>query len=166
VEKPLLLDGDGITAVADRPEIIKERRAPTVLTPHAGEMARLTGKSVAEIEGNRIAVLQDACVNMHAYIVLKGAHSLIGTPTGRIFVNLNGNPGMATAGVGDVLTGTIAAMFGQGMDLEEAVRKGVFLHGLSGDLAASGKGQRGITARDVLNFLPKALRHGDSRKDC
>ena len=123
-------------------------------------MSRLTGKAVPEIEKNRIAILQETCRDMHAYIVLKGAHSLIGTPEGRVFVNMNGNPGMATAGVGDVLTGSIAAMFGQGLPLAEAVRKGVFLHGLSGDLAAADKGQEGVTARDVLNCLPYALNHG------
>jgi NAD(P)H-hydrate epimerase len=160
VEKPVLIDGDGITAVALFPELIRNRRAPTVLTPHPGEMARLTGKSVREIEANRIPILQEACLNLQAYIVLKGAHSLIGTPEGRVFVNLTGNPGMATAGVGDALTGTIAALFGQGMPLAEAVRKGVFLHGLSGDLAAADKGEDGITARDVLNYLPYALKQG------
>ncbi len=158
VEKPLLIDGDGITAVAGHPDLVGNRRAPTVLTPHPGEMARLTGKSVPEIEGNRIAILQEACLKMYAYIVLKGAHSLIGTPDGRVFINLTGNPGMASAGVGDVLTGTIAAMFGQGLPLEEAVRKGVYLHGLAGDLAALDKGQDGITAGDLLNHLPYALK--------
>lgn len=158
IERPLLLDGDGITAVAGRPEILRERRGPTVLTPHPGEMARLTGKGVAEIEGDRIACLAAACVDLRAWIVLKGAHSLIGTPAGRIFINLSGNAGMATAGAGDVLTGTIAAMSGLGLPLEEAVRKGVFIHGLAGDLAAADKGCDGITAQDILNYLPYALK--------
>ena len=158
LEIPLLIDGDGITAVAGHLELIRNRRAPTVLTPHPGEMARLTGKSVPEIEANRIAILQETCLNMHAYIVLKGAHSLIGTPEGRVFINLTGNPGMASAGVGDALTGTIAALFGQGLPFEEAVRKGVFLHGLAGDLAALDKGQDGMTAGDVLERLPHALK--------
>ncbi|MHB8091038.1 MAG: NAD(P)H-hydrate dehydratase [Syntrophales bacterium] len=164
VGKPLLLDGDGITAVCGRSELIRGRSGPMVLTPHPGEMARLTGKSVAEIEKNRIVILQETCTNLHAYIVLKGAHSLIGTPEGRVFVNMNGNPGMATAGVGDVLTGSIAAMFGQGLPFAEAVRKGVFLHGFSGDLAAADKGQEGLTARDVLNYLPEALKQESARE--
>jgi NAD(P)H-hydrate epimerase len=158
VKKPLLLDGDGITAVAGHPELIRNRPAPTVLTPHPGEMARLTGRAVREIETDRIAVLQETCLNLHAFIVLKGAHSLIGAPDGRVFVNMSGNPGMATAGVGDVLTGAIAAMVGQGMPLAEAVRKGVYLHGLAADLAAAEKGEDGITARDVLDFLPFAVK--------
>jgi ADP-dependent NAD(P)H-hydrate dehydratase / NAD(P)H-hydrate epimerase len=156
--KPLLIDGDGITAVAKDLNVVKKRTAATVLTPHPGEMSRLAGKSVQEIEKDRITILQETCSRWNAYIVLKGAHSLIGTPAGRVFVNMSGNPGMATAGVGDVLTGTIAAMFGQGLPLEEAVRKGVFLHGFSGDLAAADHGQDGITARDVLNYLPEALK--------
>jgi NAD(P)H-hydrate epimerase len=165
VEKPLLIDGDGITAVAGHPDLVGSRRAPTVLTPHPGEMARLTGKSVPEIEADRIAILQETCLNMHAYIVLKGAHSLIGTPDGRVFINLTGNPGMASAGVGDVLTGTIAAMFGQGLPLEEAVRKGVYLHGLAGDLAALDKGQDGMTAGDLLEHLPYALKEDRKEAD-
>jgi NAD(P)H-hydrate epimerase len=156
--KPLLIDGDGITAVAKSLDVVRKRTAATVMTPHPGEMSRLAGKSLQEIEKDRIGILQETCKRLKAYIVLKGAHSLIGTPAGRVFVNMSGNPGMATAGVGDVLTGAIAAMFGQGLPFEEAIRKGVFLHGLSGDLAAADHGQDGITARDVLNYLPEALR--------
>jgi len=156
--KPILIDGDGITAVAGDPALIKGRSFPTVLTPHAGEMARITGQTTAEIQQRRIDILQAACASRGAFIVLKGAHSLIGCPDGQVFVNMTGNPGMATAGSGDVLTGAIAAMAGLGMPWPEAIRKGVCLHGLAGDLAARRQGEDGITAQDILDYLPLALK--------
>jgi len=158
IDRPLLIDGDGLTALARTPEILRNRRAPTVLTPHAGELARLSGRSTGEIETDRIGSLRVTAADLRSLVVLKGAQSLIGTPEGRVFVNLSGNPGMATAGAGDVLTGTIAAMFTLGLPLAEAVCKGVFIHGLAGDLAAAQLGQDGLTAGDILVTLPAAMK--------
>ncbi|MBN2324338.1 MAG: NAD(P)H-hydrate dehydratase [Spirochaetes bacterium] len=158
VRTPVLIDGDGITAISAEKSVILKRRSQTVLTPHPGEMSRITNRGVKEIDENRVAVLQREAADLGAVIVLKGAHTLIGYPDGSVHINLSGNSGMATAGSGDVLAGTIAAMFGLGLPLEEAVRTGVFVHGLSGDLSAKRIGEDGVTARDILDTLPEAVR--------
>jgi ADP-dependent NAD(P)H-hydrate dehydratase / NAD(P)H-hydrate epimerase len=159
IKSPLLIDGDGLTAIAENTGILSSRKYPTILTPHMGEMARLTGMSAAEISGNKIAVLRETTERLKATIILKGAHSLIGMCGGNVYINLSGNAGMATAGSGDVLTGCIAAMCGLGLKPDEAARKGVFLHGYAGDLAATKKGADGTTAEDIMAFLPQALKH-------
>ncbi len=158
IKKPLLIDGDGITAVANDWECIKKRETPTILTPHLGEMARITKQKMDDILKNKIVVLQNTAQKLNATIVLKGAHSLIGYPDKRVFINLSGNPGMATAGSGDVLTGAIAAMFGLGFSINEAVRMGVFVHGFAGDLAAKNKGEDGLIASDIMNQLPASMK--------
>ncbi len=158
IEQPLLVDGDGLTAVANNRNLLQQRKMGTVLTPHLGEMSRLTGLSVEELQREPIPNLQQTCREMNAVIVLKGAHSLIGLPDGRVFINLSGNSGMASAGSGDVLTGTITAMFGLGLQLEPATCMGVYIHGLAGDLAANDLGADGLTANNILDYLPQAVK--------
>ncbi|MCK4345385.1 MAG: NAD(P)H-hydrate dehydratase, partial [Bacteroidales bacterium] len=158
IKKPLLIDGDGITAVANDWECIKKREVPTILTPHLGEMARIVRQNIEDILKNKIVVLQNTAKKFNATIVLKGAHSLIGYPDKRVFINLSGNPGMATAGSGDVLTGAIAAIVGLGFSINDAVRMGVFLHGFAGDLAAKDKGEDGLIASDIMDQLPASVK--------
>jgi hydroxyethylthiazole kinase-like uncharacterized protein yjeF len=159
IETPLLIDGDGITAIAQEIGLIKERKVETILTPHSGEMSRITGMEVSEVNKDKISVVQRTARELNAIMVLKGAHSLIGYPDESVYINTSGNPGMATAGSGDALTGAVAAMYGLGLPLPDAVRVGVFIHGLSGDLAAKEKGEDGLTAQDILDYLPNALRY-------
>jgi NAD(P)H-hydrate epimerase len=158
LKTPLLLDGDGITAVCQHLDVLRQREAATILTPHLGEMARLTALRVGDIDVNKIDILQQTARDLGAFIVLKGAHSLIGSPDERVRINMSGNAGMATAGAGDVLTGTIAAMYGLGLALPDAVSMGVFVHGLAGDLAATQLGEDGMTAQDILRYLPSAVK--------
>ncbi|MBN1699708.1 MAG: NAD(P)H-hydrate dehydratase [Spirochaetales bacterium] len=157
IEVPLLVDGDGLTALAADPSIVEKRKAHTVLTPHPGEMAAISGKTVGEVLSDGVSVCRDTARKLSSYIVLKGAHSLIGAPDGRVRINMSGNSGMGTAGSGDVLTGTIAAAYTLGLPVSEAVAAGVFIHGLSGDLSAGKKGKDGITAADICDTLPAAV---------
>ena len=164
IKKPLLLDGDGLTALKGNLDILKKRKNPTVLTPHPAEFIRLFGGKIKETKTNRIEITREKAVKYGCLIVFKGANSLIGCPDGEVFINLTGNPGMATAGSGDVLTGTIAAMFkGLSGDTEKkrfknSVRIGVLIHGLAGDLSAQKKGEDSITATDILNSIPEAIK--------
>ena len=155
---PLVLDADSLTLLAEEPgKLLGRDDRDVIITPHPGEMARLAGMSVDEVQANRLEVAADFATTHHVYVVLKGHRTVIATPGGRVFINPTGNPGMATAGTGDVLTGMVAAWLAQLLDAEAACRIAVFLHGVAGDLAESACGQVAMTAGDVLAHLGAAV---------
>lgn len=159
IERPLIIDGDGLTALAGRDELSRHRTHPTLLTPHAGEMARLLGSLSNEVSKRRIDTALEAAERYGAMLVLKGAHSIIAHPGGRLWMNLTGNSGMGTAGSGDVLAGLLGALAASRLNLDfvDLLRLAVYLHGLAGDLASMSLGQISLSARDIIAFLPQAL---------
>ena len=159
---PVVIDADGLNALASDIGILRNRQIPVVLTPHPGEMARLTGMSVEEIQANRIAVARSAALDWGVTVVLKGNKTVVANAHGEVYVNITGNPGMATAGSGDVLCGIIAGLVAQGLRPADAACVGVYLHGLSGDAAAHMKGERGIIAGDLINCLPAVMKQYDA----
>jgi NAD(P)H-hydrate epimerase len=154
---PMVVDADGLNAIAEDVSILHKKRSPAmVLTPHPGEMSRLTGLSISAIEDDRISTARSFAVTYGVFLVLKGAGTVIATPDGEIAVNGSGNPGMGSGGMGDVLTGIIVSLLGQDYIPFEACRLGVFLHGFAADLVAREKGEIGISATDVQEMLPSA----------
>jgi len=154
---PLLIDADGLNALQGNADLLKAAQVPVVITPHPGEMSRLTGLSVAEIQQNRLDISQHYAREWGVTVVLKGNRTVIASPSGQLYVNINGNPGMATAGSGDVLAGIICGLMAQGLDADEAAWTGVYLHGRAGDEAAARSGQRALTATEIIHALPKVL---------
>ena len=162
---PLVLDADAIVAFADDPAaLVGREERHVIITPHPGEMARLIASPIEDVQANRIGVATDFATTHHVYVVLKGHRTVIATPEGRVFINPTGNPGMATGGTGDVLTGMIAAWLAQLLDAEAACRLAVFLHGAAGDLAEIGKTQIAMTATDLLDHLGDALKRLTARE--
>ncbi len=152
---PMVLDADGIQAFAGRARQLRRRSAATVLTPHPGELASLLGREVPRDGDERSRLALEAATETQAVVVLKGHGTLTARPDGRLVINSSGNPGMATAGSGDVLAGIIAAEWLAGADAFEAAARGVFRHGLAGDLAAAFWGEAGVVAGDLIDFLPR-----------
>lgn len=154
---PLLIDADGLNALKGDTEILKDRQVPIVLTPHPGEMARLTGKSIEEIQSNRFELATRYAQDWGVTLVLKGNKTVIADPTGNIYINTSGNPGMATAGSGDVLCGMITGLIAQGLKPQEAAVAGVYFHGRAGDFCKERKGERGIVAGDLIEAIPDII---------
>lgn len=156
--KPLIVDADGINALAKLSrDQWRDRRAPVVLTPHPGEFARLTGRNNQEVQTHRQELAVEYAAKLSVILVLKG-HGTLVTDGARLYKNATGNPGLATGGTGDVLTGLIAALIGQKLDAFQAAVLGTWVHGRTGDLAAERVGQAGLIATDLLTYLPSALR--------
>jgi len=155
---PLVIDADGLNALARQMEILPKVQAPVILTPHPGEMARLCGLDISEIQRDRVAVAKRYAQEWNVIVVLKGAATVIAASSGEAFINLSGNPGMASAGMGDALTGIIAGLLSQGYEPLEAAALGAYLHGKAGDLAREEMGGIGIIASDLIRKIPAAQR--------
>ena len=157
VEVPTVLDADGLNALVGQTDVLGRLARPLVVTPHPGEFARLVDRTIGEVQAdreNQAAAL--ARLSEHLVVVLKGAETVV-TDGRRVYVNTTGNPGMATGGVGDVLTGVIAALFGQKLPAFEAAQLGVYAHGLAGDIARDHNGEIGLIAGDVVDALADAF---------
>ncbi|KIE42144.1 bifunctional ADP-dependent NAD(P)H-hydrate dehydratase/NAD(P)H-hydrate epimerase [Geobacter anodireducens] len=158
ITAPLVLDADALNALSEQTDLLKGTRPDTVvLTPHPGEMARLAGTTTAAVEADRIGVARDFAARFGVYLILKGARSVIASPDGRMALNGSGNPGMASGGMGDVLTGVVTALLGQGYEPFAACTLGAFVHGHAADLVAADKGETGMSALDVQERLPHAF---------
>lgn len=156
--RPLVLDADALTALARQVERLRGAPAPRCLTPHPAEMARLTGDPVAEVERDRVETARRLARDAQVHVVLKGAGSVIAAPSGEVWINPTGNPGMASGGTGDVLTGMVGAFLARGLGADAALQTAVYLHGLAGDLAAARVGEEALVAGDVIAALPDAFR--------
>ena len=157
----VVLDADALTVCGEDRDLLRLVRGrpetPVVITPHPGEMARLSGTTVADVQRDRVAAAHSFAMERGVHVVLKGARTVIATPNGAVSINTTGNPGLAKGGSGDVLTGVVAAWLGQVRDVDAAVALAVHLHGLAGDLAAREMGENGVLARDVAHRLGPAV---------
>jgi NAD(P)H-hydrate epimerase len=156
--RPMVVDADALSALAGHLSLLRAARGPRCLTPHPGEMARVLGTTVADVQRDRIGCARAFASEHGVHLLLKGATSVLGDPDGRVFLNPTGNPGMASGGMGDVLTGVVGALLARGADPALAQRAGAYLHGLAADLAAAALGQEALVASDVIEALPRAFR--------
>lgn len=161
IDKPMVIDADGLNALVGHLKMLHPapcRLHDRILTPHPGEMARLLGISVKKVQGKRKDIAKKFAKDYKLTVVLKGHNTVAADYKGNLYINKTGNPGMATAGSGDVLTGMIAAFLGQGLNAFQAVKYAVYLHGLAGDLAAKEKTQIGMIASDIIDKIPEAIK--------
>jgi NAD(P)H-hydrate epimerase len=158
IDAPMVIDADGLNNIAGRTQLLKKRKAPTVLTPHPGEMARLIETSPAAVQQDRIACARNFAANFGVHLVLKGAATVIAHPDGSAYVNPTGNPGMASGGMGDVLTGVLAGFITQGFAPEAAAHAAVYLHGAAADTLAQTVGPIGYLAGELMNSIPGEIK--------
>lgn len=158
INLPLVLDADALNIISADPAILKDLSQPVVLTPHPGEFARLCGLDTRQVAKEKLELAPKFAVEYGVYLVLKGYKTLVAAPDGRVFINPTGNPGMATGGSGDVLSGMLAALIMQEKDTLTAVLAAVYAHGLAGDLAAEEFGEKSLLAGDLITMLPYALK--------
>lgn len=154
---PLVIDAEGINVL--NLERLKNHKQNIVLTPHYGEMARLINIDVKSLRENIISTARKFTEEYKVYLVLKGARTVICSPNGNVFINTTGNPGMATAGSGDVLTGIIASFIGQKIELINALKAAVFIHGMAGDIGSRQVGEYSLVAGDIIKFMPEAFKN-------
>jgi hydroxyethylthiazole kinase-like uncharacterized protein yjeF len=158
LDVPIILDADGLTALATQPKTLPIANRSLILTPHPGEMARLMRSQVKEVLEDRIGRSRNFSQSHHVHLVLKGHPTLISTPKGEVFINPTGNPGMASGGTGDVLTGMIGGLVCQGFDILPSLQIAVYLHGLAGDEGAQEKGEKSLIATDIIEKIPVLLK--------
>jgi NAD(P)H-hydrate epimerase len=159
IQKPVVLDADMLTNISSDLNLLKNTKFPKILTPHPGEMARLIGLSKAQAQADRIGCANKLSQDTNSIIILKGAGAVIASPSGEVSVNSTGNPGMATGGTGDVLSGILGALLAQGYLAKDAAEIGVYIHGLSADFLAQKKGCVGITASEIAKKIPYVIKN-------
>lgn len=162
--KPIVIDADALDALCGHLEILRQTETLKILTPHPGEMARLVHRSKDDIEKNRRQAAVEFARTYGCVLLLKGHRTVVASPDGKVYVNTTGNAGMATAGSGDVLTGMIAALVGQGLTVFEAAKCGAYLHGKAGDLAAQAKTKLAMIASDIIDNIPAVVKRIESGK--
>lgn len=156
-ETPMTLDADALNCIADCPELLSRAKAPVIITPHPAEMGRLIGQSAAFVNSRRRETALEFSEKYNVITVLKGANTVIASPSGRVLINPTGNSGMAVGGSGDVLAGITASLLSQGGSPFEVAAAAVYVHGLAGDLAAQKLGKLSMLPRDIISFIPDAF---------
>jgi NAD(P)H-hydrate epimerase len=155
---PMVIDADGLNHLSADTDVLRKATSPVILTPHPGEMARLTGKTSTEVQSDRIRAAREFAQGFGVHVVLKGARTAVAHPDGGVFINPTGNAGMASGGMGDVLTGLIAGFLAQGLSAEAAAQSGVYLHGAAADTLAEAMGPIGYLASEVMDAIPSQVR--------